>query len=697
MQCPDSEHVSWSRSACGAALRLALLGLLLTTAAAHAQPDPFSRGFDAVPVKPTAAQSSGIGLEGATVEPVGSYRGALLLDFNWRILALKLGEKKLGDLLPYRLDAHLLFSYQLLERLEVGVDLPFTVIQGDNFSLLGDALNSPTFPGAEGVSSTTLGDLRVLPRVSLLNPDRFPVGLALVAEVRLPTGSARSFTGESGVVFAPRLAVDKKLGPLPVRLLGNVGVLLRPAAQYLNLRVDDELTLGAGGIVDLPDIGRLSEVKATAEMHLRTPLVRPFNFDQSDSLKSPWELLVGARAKVWGDWGLELDVGRGLNVTTGYGREALRVMLALRYDKTYGGPDSDGDGVPDIRDRCPTQPEDKDGFEDYDGCPDPDNDGDGVEDGDDACPNVKGPKENKGCPVEPEKDTDGDGIIDRLDKCPNVPGLKDFDGCPDTDFDEIPDGEDDCPDVAGPPENNGCPYDAPPYVVVESDRIRIKGNILFETNSAIIQKQSYPLLDEVASVLVKNPTLGPVQIEGHTDNKGSRTLNVDLSNRRAKSVLDYLVKKGIDRKRLTSQGFGFDRPIDTNDTALGRARNRRVDFKLVKSEIETGPKETVVPNGQPPPPGTEPVPGPGAPPASGTTAPPKSTPAAGTGTPPKAATAPDASTPAKAAPATGASTPPKSAATPDASAPPKATTAPGPGTPAKATPAPDAGTPAGKK
>ncbi|RKH07972.1 OmpA family protein [Corallococcus sp. CA047B] len=640
MQCPDSGHVSWSRSAGGAAIRLAALGLLLTTAAAHAQPDPFSRGFDAVPVKPTAAQSSGIALEGATAEAVGSYRGALLLDFNWRILSLKLGDEKLGDLLPYRLDAHLLFSYQLLERLELGVDLPVTLIQGDNFSLLGDALNAPDFPGAAGVSGTTLGDIRLLPRVNLLNPNRFPVGLAVVTEVRLPTGSAQSFTGERGVVFAPRLAVDWKVGPLPVRVLGNAGVLLRPAAQYLNLRVDDELTLGAGGIVDLPDIGRLREVKGVAEMHLRTPLVRPFNFDQSDSLKTPWELLVGARAKVWGNWGVELDVGRGLNVTTGYGREALRVMLAVRYDTS--GLDSDGDGVPDTLDRCPTQPEDKDDFEDYDGCPDPDNDGDGIADGDDACPSVKGTVETKGCPVEPDKDTDGDGIIDKLDKCPDVPGLKDFDGCPDTDMDEIPDGEDDCPDVAGPPENNGCPYDAPPYVVVESDRIRIKGNILFETNSAIIQKQSYPLLDEVAAVLAKNPTLGPVQIEGHTDNKGSRSLNLDLSKRRAKSVLDYLAGKKIDRKRLTSQGFGFDRPIDTNDTALGRAKNRRVDFKLVKSEIESGPKETIVPNGQPPPPGTQPLPGLGGPPATDAGTP--ATPAPATA--PKPQAAPDAGTPA---------------------------------------------------
>lgn len=596
-----SRRLPWLRSGSRAALRLAALGLMLATAVSHAEHDPFSRGFDAVPVKPTAAQHSGIALEGTRTEPVGSFRGALMLDFNWRILSLKLGDEKLGDLLPYRLDAHLLFSYQLLERLELGVDLPVTLLQGDRFNLLGEALNAPDFPGAAGVSSTTLGDIRLLPRIHLIDPEKFFVGLALVTEVRIPTGSASSFTGERGFVWAPRLALEQKLGPLPVRVLGNVGVLLRPHAQYLNLLVDDELTLGAGGVLDLPDMGRFRDVQAVAEMHLRTPLVRPFNFDQADSLKSPWELLVGARSKIWGNWGLELDVGRGINVTSGYGREALRVMLSLRYDETF--LDSDGDGVPDVRDRCPTVAEDKDGFQDSDGCPDPDNDGDGIVDGEDPCPDAKGPKERKGCPVEEDKDSDGDGVIDRLDKCPTKPGPKDYDGCPDTDGDEVPDGEDDCPELAGPPENNGCPYDSPPYVIVESDRIRIKGNILFETGSAIIQKQSYPLLDEVGVVLRKNPTLGPVQIEGHTDNRGSRTLNMDLSNRRARSVLEYLVAKGIDRKRMTSKGFGFDKPIATNDTALGRAKNRRVDFRLVKSEIETAPKETVIQPGQTPPAG----------------------------------------------------------------------------------------------
>jgi outer membrane protein OmpA-like peptidoglycan-associated protein len=99
----------------------------------------------------------------------------------------------------------------------------------------------------------------------------------------------------------------------------------------------------------------------------------------------------------------------------------------------------------------------------------------------------------------------------------------------------------------------------------------------------------------VASVLARNPTLGPILIEGHTDNVGARALNLDLSKRRAKAVLEYLVGKGIDRKRLRSQGFGFDRPIAPNTTPLGRAKNRRVEFRLVKSEVETPPHEVPAP------------------------------------------------------------------------------------------------------
>nr|WP_228530929.1 MULTISPECIES: OmpA family protein [Myxococcaceae] len=529
---------------------------------AAAQNPAFRRGFDAVPQKLTPAQDSGLALEGARSPGQGSYLGSLLFDYNDEILSLKLGDEKIGDLIPYRLDAHAMFAYQVLDRLELAVDLPFTLAQGDNFNLLEAQL--PGFPGAAGVDSAGFGDVRVLPRLFLLNPESAPIGLALTTEVRLPTGTGDSFLGESGVLFAPRFAVERSIGP--VRLIGNVGYRIRKDTQYLNLLVGDEFTLGGGGTVSLPSFWKFTEVKALAEMHLATPSSSPFNFKEADSLKTPWEVMGGVRAQVAGPWGVQLGVGKGVSTESGYGREAFRVFASLRYE--VPGKDQDGDGIPDVRDACMGEPEDKDGYKDGDGCPDPDN--------------------------------DGDGVLDGVDKCPLVPGLAEYDGCPDADGDEIPDDEDHCPQEAGPPENDGCPEQEPQAVTVESDRIKINGNIQFETGSAKIQQQSYKLLDEVAVVLKANPTLGPVMIEGHTDNKGSRALNTSLSKRRARSVLEYLVSKGIAANRLRSEGYGFDRPVASNDTALGRAKNRRVDFKLVRDTVE-GPERTVPadPTGRP--------------------------------------------------------------------------------------------------
>jgi OmpA-OmpF porin, OOP family len=110
--------------------------------------------------------------------------------------------------------------------------------------------------------------------------------------------------------------------------------------------------------------------------------------------------------------------------------------------------------------------------------------------------------------------------------------------------------------------------------------------VLFETGSAQIQRQSFALLDDVYDVLKKHPEIMPIRVEGHTDNVGSRPYNLDLSNRRAKSVMEYLVRKGLDRKNLQFRGYGFDKPIAPNDNPLNRAKNRRVEFKLVKGDKE---------------------------------------------------------------------------------------------------------------
>jgi OmpA-OmpF porin, OOP family len=217
--------------------------------------------------------------------------------------------------------------------------------------------------------------------------------------------------------------------------------------------------------------------------------------------------------------------------------------------------DTDGDGILDKDDKCPTKPEDKDGFQDEDGCPDPDNDGDGILDKDDKCPNEAedkdGFQDEDGCP---DPDNDGDGIPDDKDKCPNEPetvnNYQDEDGCPD----EIP-------------------------AAIKKFTGVIQG-INFKTGSAEITKDSHGVLDKAVQVLVDYPDVR-LEIGGHTDNVGKEEFNKELSQKRAESVKTYMVGKGIAADRLTAVGYGMDKPITSNKTAKDKAKNRRTEFTLV--------------------------------------------------------------------------------------------------------------------
>ncbi|MDP6942691.1 MAG: OmpA family protein, partial [Myxococcota bacterium] len=254
-------------------------------------------------------------------------------------------------------------------------------------------------------------------------------------------------------------------------------------------------------------------------------------------------------------------------------------------------PDTDMDGIHDGIDKCITEPEDYDGDRDEDGCPEDDRDGDGINDDIDRCPDkpedFDGYMDEDGCP---ELDNDNDGIRDDLDRCPLDPedrdGWEDIDGCPepDNDGDGIMDPVDKCPNLAedfdGDMDEDGCP-DLYEKIVITETRIELKQKIFFATNSARILRKSNELLDEVVDALAKNGKLR-VRIEGHTDSQANARYNKGLSQRRAQSVKKYIVKQGILGDRLTAVGFGEENPIDTNDTDEGRARNRRVEFHILK-------------------------------------------------------------------------------------------------------------------
>ena len=230
-----------------------------------------------------------------------------------------------------------------------------------------------------------------------------------------------------------------------------------------------------------------------------------------------------------------------------------------------GCPDRDWDGIPDIQDSCP----DVWGIARFHGCPD--TDGDGIPDNLDKCPTVRGLQQFNGCP-----DSDGDGIPDQLDSCPYVKGLSQFNGCPDTDGDGLPDQLDKCPREAGPKTNQGCPEIKESVKKIFEQALT---GVQFQTAKSILLPKSFPILDNVAKICKENPSYFLI-INGHTDNQGDPDKNLKLSEDRAYAVRVYLIKKGVQSNRLESHGYGQTQAIDTNDSPEGRAKNRRVEFKV---------------------------------------------------------------------------------------------------------------------
>ena len=251
-----------------------------------------------------------------------------------------------------------------------------------------------------------------------------------------------------------------------------------------------------------------------------------------------------------------------------------------------GPGDQDGDGILDDVDQCPRVPEDKDGFQDDDGCPDDDNDADGLADRVDHCPmepeDRDGFEDDDGCP---EPDNDNDGLSDKVDTCPLDPedkdGYEDDDGCPDVDNDKdgILDPADKCPNEAGVPPD-GCPKQYT-HVVVTQTKIELKQTVFFDTNRATIKPVSFSLLDDVALALNDHPNL-KVEVQGHTDSQGDDAFNLKLSQRRAESVRTYLIGRGIAKTRMVPKGYGENVPITDNRTPDGRSQNRRVEFVITE-------------------------------------------------------------------------------------------------------------------
>jgi outer membrane protein OmpA-like peptidoglycan-associated protein len=426
-----------------------------------------------------------------------------------------------------------------------------------------------------------LHDTRADVRVKAYQSNDRKTRLGLGAALFLPTGnSAGAVAGDDTTTAYLCLSGEHNFGSF--LLAGNMGPHFRKMRGLMDSRSNDENTLiignelrwSFGAYVPLRNESIRLGLELWGTTGMQT-LDKTNTFFGAQNTDLEWllqgKMKLDKKGQLWGMGG----VGTRL-FTDGYGSPDLRVLASIGYwftasdkappsepprynfenSKVDKEADRDGDGYPDSIDKCPDVKEDKREPNPTDGCPaDADRDGDGIPDSIDACPDVKEDKDGiadtDGCP---EDDADSDGITDGKDKCPMNPGLESK--------------------IA---EKNGCPS-----LTRFSDdgEIQLLEPIQFDTGKATIKAVSFPILDEVVALMKARKDL-KVGVYGHTDSVGADAMNLTLSKNRAAACVKYLVEHGISSGRLQSEGYGETKPLTTNDTADGRAKNRRTEFKVL--------------------------------------------------------------------------------------------------------------------
>lgn len=568
--------------------RLLSVGLLAACGLAAGSASAQTEGFALNRFDPSERGSDWFSTESLDLR--GHNRSAFGLIGDWSYKPLVLYDAdgdEIAAIVEHQLFAHLGFSHIMWDRVRFGASLPVAaLVSGED----GDANASVSTEDA-----TTIGDLRIGGDVRLLGEYGGPLTSALGLHIHLPTGSQDSFTGDGKPRIVPRVSAAGDLDDFAYS--GRLGISIRTQNEnFADEPFGSELLFGAGAGM------RLMQDKLLVGPEIYGSTVVS---DSGDGLfkrkTTPFEVILGGHYRVDDQWRVGAGVGPGL--TRGFGSPKVRVLASLEWFPVYEEappppPDTDGDGILDPDDACPTVK----GVASEDprkhGCPPPsDRDADGIVDELDACPDEPGvktedPKTN-GCP--PPPDRDGDGVLDADDACPDEPGVKTEDpktnGCPppkDRDGDGILDVDDACPDEPGvsdpDPKKHGCPK-----ARVVGTEIKIMERVEFDTNKATIRPESEGVLNAVLDIMKKHPEIQKVSVEGHTDNRGGAQHNMGLSRRRAAAVMEWLTSRGIEASRLTSKGWGQSKAIDTNDTPEGRQNNRRVEFHILeRADTEAG-------------------------------------------------------------------------------------------------------------
>ncbi len=566
--------------------------------------------LDAQAFRPSIDSRSTLWTDDAFVAPGGAV--SLRLAGNWAHapLVVRWGDGETLNLVRDSVNLDLLAGVTFW-RLRVGADLPLYL------------LSTSDIEGGGG----GLGDIGLDIRGSILDERKSGVGLALNGRLDLPTATVDAALGSPGLGGELGVIASKGFGDL--LLAANLGTRFLTETQLVNVEVDDQFFYRVGGGYALTDAAGLS-LDVAGHLNYNAPFGNP--------AANPLEGLVGGWYRIQERLVVRGGVGHGF--TQGIASPDLRLVAMVGWEPP-DDTDTDGDGILDAKDSCPEQPEDADGWEDRDGCPDPsvpltvhivDGEGNPIPG---AVADVSGPESLVGGP-----ETTGElhpGAY-KLDASLGgyLPVVQEFqltegepkeitivlEAAPAT-VDVVVVGPDGQPVDAtftigeGEPvatksgqgtvqllpgayeitvRSEGYAVDSrelslepgetevvkvqlrPTQVALTVEKIEVKGEVYFDTAKATIKSESNPLLDEVAQVLKDHPEILRLRIEGHTDSRGDAAYNLQLSKDRAAAVRAYLEAKGVDAARLESEGFGESKPLDKRENAAAWEKNRRVDF-----------------------------------------------------------------------------------------------------------------------
>tara|TARA_B100000575_G_scaffold268829_1_gene248047 strand:- start:686 stop:2263 length:1578 start_codon:yes stop_codon:yes gene_type:complete len=518
-------------------MRLSLTALALWCPLAHAQeavPE-----FDAQNVRPSIDARRTLLTDDSGLAPSGTMFGKLVFSqANSLLTFTRNRDNREVAVLKDLMMADLIFGYSV-SRLRVGLDVPVVL-----------AATSDIADTQGGV-----GDVAVDLRGTILDPMTAPIGIAVATRFGAPTASVDLPIGGSGLAYETSLIVDKRFGSTLAAV--NIGYRGRPPTELDNITIDDQLATRVGlGYEISPRVGVSGDVVG---------YVLPSDF--ANEAGGAWEGLIGGWYR---PSDIVIRVGAGSGLSQGIGTSAYRTMLSVGWEPEVQ-LDSDSDGMLNSADQCPDEPEDLDGFEDNDGCPD------------ELNPVRLLFRDPYGYPIDDlvvllENEDDGSEVKGEARFNENLtPGIWNVSASA-AGFYEF---EDDFTVEEGTAVDRVFvlnPQVSLPKVRVTRRAIRITDKIYFETNSATIKFESFALLDAIAATMLSNPSVRRVRVEGHTDSRASDAYNLTLSQDRSEAVREYLIRQGVPSDRLNAVGRGEREPLDARENPDAWELNRRVEF-----------------------------------------------------------------------------------------------------------------------